>query len=116
MRSKLGLQTSGQFPEVSRKVSGNLESFHSKVSGKFSEKFGNSQREKLERNKDIYICLLLISAMFASKLSKLTSKLGNISNIFSSKLSMQLIESFQVGTELLEILTNIIVSRAIVAK
>ena len=54
--------------------------------------------------------------MFASKLSKLTSKLGNISNISSSKLSMQLIESFQVGAELLEILTNLIVSRAIVAK
>ena len=50
--------------------------------------------------------------MFASKLSKLTSKLGNIPNIFS----MQLIESFQVGTELLEILTNIIVSRTIVAE
>ena len=109
------LQTSRQFPEVSRNVSGNLESFHSKVSGKFPEKFGNSEREKLERNKDI--CLhLLNSAMFASKLSKLTTKLGNISNIFSSKLSMQLIESFQVGTELLEILTNIIVSRAIVAE
>ena len=29
---------------------------------------------------------------------------------------MQLIESFQVGTELLEILTNIIVSRAIIAE
>ena len=54
--------------------------------------------------------------MFASKLSKLTSKLGNISNIFSSKLSMQLIESFKVGAESLEILTNLIVSRAIVAK
>ena len=54
--------------------------------------------------------------MFASKLSKLTSKLGNISTIFSSKLPMQLIESFQVGTEILEILTNLIVSRAIVAK
>ena len=32
---RLGLQTSRQFPEVSRKVSGNLESFHSKISGKF---------------------------------------------------------------------------------
>jgi hypothetical protein len=48
------LKTSSQFPEVSRKVSGNLESFHSKVSGKFPEKFGNSERKKLERNKEIY--------------------------------------------------------------
>ena len=54
--------------------------------------------------------------MFASKLSKLTSKLSNISNIFSSKIPMELIKSFQVGTEILEILTNLIVSRAIVAK
>ena len=47
-------KTSRQFLEVSRKVSGNLESFHSKVSGKFPEKFGNSERKKLERNKEIY--------------------------------------------------------------
>ena len=50
--------------------------------------------------------------MFASKLSKLTTKLYIISNIFSSKLPMYLIDSFQVGTKILEILTNIIVSRA----
>ena len=50
----VGLQTSRQFPEVSRKVSGNLESFHSKISGKFPEKFGNSEKKKLERNKEIY--------------------------------------------------------------
>ena len=56
----LGLQTSRQFPEVSRKVSGNLESFHSKISGKFPEKFGNSERKKLERNKDIGYMLTFI--------------------------------------------------------
>ena len=54
--------------------------------------------------------------MFANKISKLTTKSGIISNIFSYKLPMQLIESVQVGTEILEILTNLIVSRAIVAK
>ena len=32
--------------------------------------------------------------MFASKVSKLATKLGNISNIYSSKLPMQLIESY----------------------
>ena len=51
---RVGLQTSRQFPEVSRKVSRNLESFHSKVSGKFPEKFGNSEKKKFERNKDMY--------------------------------------------------------------
>ena len=50
--------------------------------------------------------------MFASKLSRLTAELGNISNIFSSKFSVQLIASFKVGTEILEILMNLIVSRA----
>ena len=48
------LKTSRQFPEVSREVSRNLESFHSKVSGKSPEKFGKSERKKLERNKEIY--------------------------------------------------------------
>ena len=33
----IGLGNSRQFPVVSRKVSQNLESFHSKVSGKLSE-------------------------------------------------------------------------------
>ena len=49
-----GLKNSRQFPEVSRKVSRNLESFHSKVSGKSPEKFGKSERKNLERNKEIY--------------------------------------------------------------
>ena len=36
----------------------------------------------------------MITVMFASKLSKLTTELGNISNIFSSKFPVQLIASF----------------------
>ena len=40
-----GLKTSRQFPEVSRKVPRNLESFHSKVSGKSPEKFVKSERQ-----------------------------------------------------------------------
>ena len=50
----IGLKNARQFPEVSRKVSRNLESFHSKVSGKSPEKFGKSERKKLKRNKEIY--------------------------------------------------------------
>ena len=50
--------------------------------------------------------------MFASKLSMLTTKLGNFSNIFSFKLPMQLIERCLVGAETLEMLTNLFVSRA----
>ena len=46
--------------------------------------------------------------MFASKLSKLTTTLGYVSNIFSSKRPMQLIASFWAGTEILEILTNLV--------
>ena len=48
------------------------------------------------------------------KLSKLNTKLGNISNIFSSKLPVQINESFYVGTSILEISTNLIVLHAIV--
>ena len=41
-QSYIGLETSRLFPEVFKKFSGGFESFHSKVSGKFPEKFGNS--------------------------------------------------------------------------
>ena len=41
------IKTSRQFPEVSGKVSRNLESFHSKVSGKLSEKFGKIGKKEI---------------------------------------------------------------------
>ena len=41
---------SGSFQESFQK----LENFHSKVSGKSPEKFGKSERKKLERNKEIF--------------------------------------------------------------
>ena len=53
-RSNCKVENFQAVSEVSRKVFGNLESFHSKVSGKFPEKFGNSERKKLERNKEKY--------------------------------------------------------------
>ena len=101
----------GNFQAVSRKVSRNLDCFHSKVSGKFPEKFGKF-RKKVERNKEPHMQATLnfiaVNVCY-SKLRKLTTKLGNISNIFSSKLPLQSIASFQVGTEIFEIMTNLIV-------
>ena len=80
------------FQAVSRKFPGKFpETWKfstAKFSGKSPEKFGK-MRKKLERN--IWLDLLF-TAMFASKLSKLTTKLGNISHISSFKCLMQYIE------------------------